>query len=106
MLTERTSHETIDDHLPQMIAAAQQVWTCHTPATRFNTHQQVQRRADALMDEVLVSLVEVARLRNHFVRAMDPAKLARLEEIAASAKAACDHDENPLADEEGGIPVA
>lgn len=49
------------------------------------------------MDEVLTSLVEVARLRNHFVRAMDPSKLARLEEIAATARAAC--ADSPLADE-------
>lgn len=93
-------HETIDDHLPQMIAAAQQVWiscTCTLSHASPTLKSQVQRRADALMDEVLTSLVEVARVRNHFVRAMDPVKLARLEEIAATARAA--GADNPLADE-------
>lgn len=97
MLADHLPPETMDDHLPQMIAAAQQVprsTAAHSPS-RFAT--QVQRRADALMDELLTSLVEVARVRNHFVRAMDPAKLARLEEIAATARAAC--ADYPLADE-------
>lgn len=58
-----------------------------------NTHgAQVHKRADALLDEILTSLVHVACIRNQFVRTIDPAKLAKLEAVAAKAAAARAHD--------------